>query len=235
MTIDPKDDELMLRIQRKNVDPKLADEAFVSLFERHKQDLYKSIENANQKLVGFGVDSADIVEKTFSKVWFGAAETFNPKNYDKPDGPFIHVQCWLQAIAKNLITDCLRSPKRMVPLDPTGENANLFDSLLAEVDTEADEDGNDPYEWLHQLVAATLKDRDQAIIWFKIRFYDRATGLSEPPDAEMSAFCQKWDIKPPALRQAYVRALKKLAKAASNSTQLQPSSTEPGDSNAYAE
>ena len=61
MTIDPKDDELMLQIKCRNANPALADEAFEALYERHHQLLFKSIENANHELVGFGIDAADIL------------------------------------------------------------------------------------------------------------------------------------------------------------------------------
>lgn len=235
MTIDPKDDELMLRIKRRNADPALADEAFETLYERHHQLLFKSIENANHKLVGFGIDAADIVIETFDKVWNGAADTFNPGNYDKPDGRFVHVQFWLQTIAKNLLKATLRKPGNLLPIDPIGDSESLFGSILEEFDTDADESGNDSYEWLHRLVASSLKEREQAIIWFKIASYDRETGKSEPPADELEGFCREWKIKPLAFRKAYSRALEKLANAASGSTQLQPSSTEPGDSNAYTE
>lgn len=237
MTIDPKDDELMLLIRRKNADPALADEAFTTLYERHHQLLFKSVENANHKLVGFGVDAAEIVIETFDKVWNGAADTFKPGNYDKPDGRFVHVQFWLQTIAKNLFKETLRKPDNILPIDPIDGSEILFGSILEEFDTDTDESGNDSYEWLHRLVANTLNKKEQAIVWFKINTYDRETGKSEPPADQLEEFCREWKIKPPALRKAYSRALEKLAKSASGAPQppLQPASTKLGDSNAYTE
>lgn len=237
MTIDPKDDELMLRIKRRNADPALADEAFLILYDRHYQLLYQTVENANHQLVGFGLDAADIVEKAFRKLFFNAAPRFNQGTYDKADGPFFHIQGLLQTIANREIIDALRSPDHIVPVAPTAENDGIFGFALETDDNNGVVDGKASYEALHLFVAETLvNERDQAIVWFKIRYRDKTTGASEPPAEEMKSFCEKWDVKPNTLCKAYERALKKLSAAASGRlTQLQPSSTETGDSNAYTE
>lgn len=235
MAIDPKDDELILRIRQKSDDPKLADEAFVILYERHHQLLYKTLESLDYRLVGFGLDAADIVEETFKKVWDGATSSFNSGSYDKPDSRFVHVQFWLQSIAKNLVKEVLRKPNSMLPIDPSGGNELLFGSFFEDFDIEAQESGKDPCEWLHQLVANTLSEKERAIVWFKVAFYDPVTGKSEPPKDELEDFFRDWKMKQPAFRKAYSRALEKLANAASSSPKLQPSSTELGDSNAYTE
>lgn len=236
MTIDPKDDELMLRIKRRNADPALADEAFLILYDRHCQPLYKAIENANHQLVGFGLDAADIVEEAFRKLFFKSAPNFKPGTYDKPDGPFFHVQGLLLTIATNEIIDVLRSSCSQLPLASPEESDSLF-GVHSEIGDAGDGVvGNQSYEELHRLVAKTLNERDQAIVWFKIRYRDEETGKSEPPAEELQVFCEKWKVKPNTLCKAYERALEKLSAAASPSVmQLQPSSTEPGDSNAYAE
>lgn len=237
MTIDPKDDELMLRIKRRDADPALADEAFLILYDRHYQLLYQTVENANHQLVGFGVDAADIVEKAFQKLFYKAAPQFKRGTYDKPDGSFFHIQGLLQTIANREIIDALRSPDHVVPIAPTAENDAIFGFSPEKDDKDGEVNGQASYEALHLLVAETLNNkRDQAIVWFKIRYRDETTGASEPPAEELERFCKKWDVKPNTLCKAYERALKKLSLAASGRRkQLQPSSTEPGDSNAYTE
>lgn len=197
---EPPDEELIRRIRNKETDFGAAQGAFTVFYERHAQFLYRCIRNADRRLVGYGLGTADIVEETFEKVWLGAAHSFSQPVGLSPPEAARRTDQWLASIACNLVKDKLRSRKHVLPIDPCGENEELFaentDSSLVVLHLQ-----------LIDLVATVLSERDAAIVWFKIRHYDPETRQSQPPAGELKAFCGEWQVTPAALRKAYERAL----------------------------
>jgi hypothetical protein len=115
------------------------------------------------------------------------------------------------SIARNLVEDKLKSRKIVLPIDPRGENEALF----------ADPESVETVErflGIRQAVTMTLSERDAAIVWFKIGYYDPETGESHPPPDEQDAFCKEWSVTPAALRKAYDRALAALSEGCTTTT-----------------
>lgn len=203
---EPSDEELMQSIGRKLHDRPSAELAFTMLHRRHVQFLYRCACLAEKKLVGHGMGADDIVALVFAKVWKRAASSFTmPPGLDR-ERQFRRTQLWLAAIARNLVKDKLKAGKFAIPVDPGGENESLF---LNKEESE----GTRPNLELTRAIAQNLSDRDAAIVWFKIRHYDRDSGQSEPPPDELAAFCKEWEVTPVALRKAYARALKTISQA----------------------
>jgi DNA-directed RNA polymerase specialized sigma24 family protein len=203
---EPPDEELIQRIRRKKEDEASAADAFTVFYRRHIQFLYRCVANADRLLVGFALGAEDIVEETFTKVWESGADSFtSPEGLD-PDGASLWCKAWLSRIASNLVKDKLKSRRNVLPIDPGAENEALF------VEPERVETV-DRCVGIRQVVTMTLSERDAAIVWFKIRFYDPETGKSQPPPNAQDAFCKEWDITPTALRKAYDRALSAISEA----------------------
>lgn len=201
---EPPDEELLQRMRRKNEDCAAAREAWGVFYLRHVQFLYCCVANADRILVGFAIGTEDIVEQTFTKVWESAADSFClPEGLDR-GAATLCCKAWLATIARNLVRDKLRSRKND-PIDPD-ENVALFAAL------EADE-AVVQCLGIHQLVTRTLSERDAAIVWFKIRYYDPETKKSQPPHDAHDAFCKEWSITPGTLRKAYERSLTALSEA----------------------
>jgi len=208
---EPPDEELIRRIRNKESDFGAAHGAFTVFYERHAQFLYRCIRNADRRLVGYGLGTADIVEETFEKVWLGAAHSFFQPVGLSPTEAARRTDQWLASIACNLVKDKVRSRKHVLPIDPGGENEELFaedpDSRLVVAHIQ-----------LIEIVATALNERDAAIVWFKVGHYDRETRQSQPPAEELEAFCREWELSPAALRKAYQRALVTIRLALSPST-----------------
>ena len=200
---EPPDEELLQRMRRKNENFPAAREAWSVFYLRHVQFLYCSVANADRILVGFAIGAEDIVEETFTKVWELAAEFSSPEGLDQ-ESATLCCKAWLATIARNLVRDKLRSRKND-PIDPD-ENEALFTAPEA---VEAVEQ----CLGLYQLVTRTLSERDAAIVWFKIGYYDPETGKSQPYRDAQDAFCKEWGITPDALRKAYERSLNVLREA----------------------
>ncbi len=203
--LEPPDHELISRMQRKEEDLEAAKRAFNIFYDRHATYVYQHLRYANEQLVGHGVDVEDLVQEAFGKVWLTACDRFSPSKANA-DSPTASTRAWLGKIVVNLIRDCLRRQDDVLPIDPSQENRDLFAAVESDDKVEA-------ATALEQLVASTLSERDAAIVWFKINAYDPHTRKSEPDREELAHFCQRWDIKPEALRQVYLRALKTLQSA----------------------
>jgi hypothetical protein len=171
-------------------------------YVRHRQFLYRCVLNADRVLVGYGIGTDDIVVDTFAKVWESVADSFVV-----PDGMALGestlcCKAWLATIARNLVLDRLKSRKQDL-VDPD-ENEELFT---------APESAAEQYLGIYELVTRTLGERDAAIVWFKICYYNSDTRQSQPPRDVHDAFCKEWGITPEVLRKAYNRALKLLGEA----------------------
>lgn len=199
---EPPDEELLERMRRKQEDFAAAREAWGVFFKRHVQYLYRCVSSADRVLAGRGIGTNDIVEATFTKVWESAADSFRiPVGLD-PEAAGHCCQAWLSTIARNLVRDKLRARKPEL-VDPD-ENEELF----PQPETPAEQ-----CLGMYDLVTRTLSERDAAIVWFKIGYYNPDTGQSQPPRDVHDAFCKEWGITPDLLRKAYDRALKLLAEA----------------------
>jgi DNA-directed RNA polymerase specialized sigma24 family protein len=199
---EPPDEELLQHMRRKQEDFPAAREAWGVFYVRHVQFLYRCIANADRVLVGFGIGAEDIVEETFTKVWESGADSFSVPQELDPEEATLCCKGWLAKIARNLIRDKLRSRKPDL-VDPD-ENEELFT---------APETAVEQFLGIHQLVTRTLSERDAAIVWFKIGYYNPDTGKSQPPRDVHDAFCKERGITPDVLRKAYDRALKLLGEA----------------------
>lgn len=207
---EPPDEELLRKIRDKDDDVRSAEEAFTIFYDRHVQFVFRCVANAERRLVGFGIGAEDVVIETFERVWRGASASFSQPPGLSPKDAALRVRQWLASIACNLIKDKLRSRKHVLLLNP-GENEGLFVEG-------ADSDLVIAHLQLVESVAATLSERDAAIVWFKIAHYDPDTCQSQPPAEDMEAFCRNWELSPATLRKAYVRALATLRQALSPST-----------------
>lgn len=205
---EPPDDELIRIIRKRETDVSAAKRAFTVFYDRHAQFLYRCVRNADQRLVGYGLGTADIVEETFEKVWLGAAKSYSLPLGLSPEEAARRTKQWLASIAHNLVKDKLRSRKYSLPIDP-GENEQLFTG---------DPNLVVPHLNLIELVATTLSVRDAAIVWFKVGHYDAETRRSQPPPEELEVFCRDWNLTPATLRKAYERALATLRLAFSPSS-----------------
>lgn len=206
---EPPSDELLRRIRNKE-DLPAAKLAFTVFYERHIQFLFRCAHYAERQLVGYGIGAEDVVAETFEKVWFGAGNSFS-----RPDGLSAadaarRAQAWLVSIARNLVKDKLKSRKHILPIDPRGENEELFA-------TEPTSAPASPHLQLIEHVASCLSERDAAIVWFKIRHYNYETRQSQPPPEELEVFCKHWELTAAALRKAYERALATLRLTLSSS------------------
>lgn len=208
--LEPPDDELIRNIQHKD-DLSAAKSAFTTFYSRHIQYLFRCVRHADQQLVGYGLGADDIVEETFAIVWQGAAESFCPPSGLSPKDAARVTRKWLATIACNLVKDKLKSRSHQLPLDMTGESEGLF--ATAEPAAPAT-----PHLRVMDAVAGILSERDTAIVWFKIRYYNPETHQSQPPSDVLDAFCSEWEISPAALRKAYDRALTTLSPALSRSS-----------------
>jgi DNA-directed RNA polymerase specialized sigma24 family protein len=199
---EPPDEELLQRMRRKQEDFPAAREAWGVFFKRHVQFLYRCVASADRVLAGRGIGTDDIVEATFTKVWESAADGFRIPDGLAPEAAGCCCQAWLATIARNLVRDKLKTRKPEL-VDPD-EKEELFPQPGTPVEQ---------CLGMYDLVAGTLSERDAAIIWFKIRYYNPGTGQSQPPREVHDAFCREWGITPDVLRKAYDRALKLLAEA----------------------
>jgi DNA-directed RNA polymerase specialized sigma24 family protein len=207
---EPPDEELIRGIRHK-ADLPAAKLAFTVFYQRHVQFIFRCVRSADRQLVGYGIGTADIVEETFEKVWLSAANSFSlPGGLSLADAAR-RTQQWLASIACNLVKDKLRSRKHVLPIDPGGENEELFASEPASRQAA-------PHLQLIELVVSSLSARDAAIVWFKIHHYNRETRQSQPPPEELDAFCKEWEMAPTALRKAYERALATIRLALSTSS-----------------
>jgi len=203
---EPTDEELIQRMRRKEEDEASAVNAFTAFYRRHIQFLYRCAANADRRLVGYALGAEDSVEETFTKVWESGADSFtSPEGLD-PEVASLRCKRWLSQIARNLVKDKLKSGRNVLPIDPGGENESLFG------EPERVETVN-RCVGIRQVVTMTLSERDAAIVWFKIRYYDPDTGKSQPPPNAQDAFCKEWDIAPTTLRKAYDRALSAISEA----------------------
>jgi DNA-directed RNA polymerase specialized sigma24 family protein len=207
---EPPDDDLIRRIRRKD-DLPAAKLAFATFFRRHVQFLFRCVRQADRQLVGYGLGTDDIVEETFANVWRSGANTFCLPSGLSAEAASRRTRQWLATIARNLIKDKLKSNRHQLPIDPTGENEALFATEEAPCATT-------PHIQLMQIVSAALSQRDAAIVWFKMRYYNPETRQSQPPPTELDAFCKEWEISPAALRKAYERALAALSQALSRTS-----------------
>lgn len=208
---EPPDEELVSKIRSKKVDSAAAERAFIAFYDRHVQFVWRCVRNADKQLTGYGLGVDDIVEETFFRVWSGGADSFSPISNLAPESACLRVRRWLATIARNLVKDKLRSRDHVLPFDPTGENEELFSTGTAC-------GAATPHLQLLQLVTSCLSERDAAIVWFKIGYYNPETRQSQPPPDMLDSFCKEWNIEPPALRQAYDRALVTLREAMLTST-----------------
>ena len=208
---EPPDEELIRRIQRKKDDFSTSVTAFTIFYDRHVQFLYRCVRHADQRLVGFAIGAEDIVEETFTKVWLTAADSFSFSDGLPPEEANLRCAQWLASIACNLVKDKLKSRKNVFPIDPGGENEALFaEPEPVAVVARCVE--------IHQAVTMTLSERDAAIVWFKVGYYDPETGQSQPPRSAQDAFCKEWGITSATLRKAYERALSAIGKACTTTT-----------------
>lgn len=208
--LEPPDDELIRSIRRKD-NLEVAKSAFTTFYSRHIQFLFRCVRHADQRLVGYGLGADDVVEETFAIVWQSAAESFCLPSGLSSESATRVTRHWLATISCNLVKDKLKSRSHQLPLDMTGENEGLFateePAVLAT-----------QHVRVMDAVAATLSERDAAIVWFKIRYYNPETRQSQPPSPELDAFCREWEISPAALRKAYDRALTTLSQTLSRSS-----------------
>ncbi len=202
----PPDEELIRKIRDKEMDVSAAKRAFAVFYDRHVQFVYRCVRSADKQLVGYGLATDDIVEETFAKVWLSGANSYRLPASLSPEAACLRTRQWLASIASNLVKHILRSPKHVLPVDPGGENEALFAS-------ESSPNSPAPHFHLMQVVASCLSDRDAAIVWFKICYYNCETRQSQPPPDELEAFCNEWNIEPAALRKAYERAIVTLREA----------------------
>lgn len=207
--LEPPDAELIRSIRYKD-DISAAKSAFTTFYSRHVQFLFRCVQYADRQLVGYGLGADDIVEETFAIVWQGATESFCPPSGLSPEVTARVIRRWLATIARNLVKDKLRSRNHQLPLDMTADHESLFATAVSASAT--------PHLQLLNAVAALLTERDAAIVWFKIRYYDPETRQSEPPPQVLDAFCTERELSPVALRKAYGRALTKLSQAFSRSS-----------------
>lgn len=201
---EPPDDELLHRVRRKQEDFAAAREAWGVFYERHVQFLYRCVFNADRVLAGCGIGTDDIVVETFTKVWESGDDSFRVPGGLGPEEATLCCKAWLATIARNLVRDKLKSRKPDL-IDPD-ENEELFVAPEAV-------DAVEQCLGIYQLVTRTLSERDAAIVWFKIRYYNPDTGQSQPPRDVHDAFCKERGITPEVLRKAYDRALKLLGEA----------------------
>jgi DNA-directed RNA polymerase specialized sigma24 family protein len=199
---EPPDEELLERMRRKQEDFPAAREDWGVFYERHVQFLYLCVSSADRALAGRGIGTEDIVEATFTKVWESAADSFQVPDGLAAEAAGRCCQAWLATIARNLVRDKLKARKPDL-VDPD-ENEELF----PEPETPTEQRLG-----MYDLVTRTLSERDAAIVWFKIRYYNPDTGKSQPPRDMHDAFCKEWGVTPDVLRKAYDRALKMLAEA----------------------
>lgn len=207
---EPPDDELIRAIRRKD-DLPAAKAAFTTFYSRHIQFLFRCVRQADRQLVGYGLGTEDIVEETFGVVWQSAAASLRHPSGLSPEALMRVSRQWLATIARNLVKDKLKSHDHQLPFDPTERD---------EEHSVATGQGAPSAEHLRVLrtVEETLSERDAAIVWFKIRYYNPETHQSQPPPEELDAFCREWEISPAALRKACERALTALSQALSRSS-----------------
>lgn len=206
---EPPDDELIRTIRRKDNLP-AAKAAFTTFYSRHNQFLFRCVRQADRQLIGYGLGTEDIVEETFAVVWQSAAESFcHPSGLSFEAAMRVSRQ-WLATIARNLVKDKLKSRDHQLPTDPT-EELNGFSASQESAGPAAE------HARVLRAVDDTLSERDAAIVWFKIGYYNPETRQSQPPAEELQAFCREWEISPAALRKAYDRALTTLSQALSRS------------------
>jgi DNA-directed RNA polymerase specialized sigma24 family protein len=204
-----RDDELILLIQKKDANPATADAAWLELYRRHSEFVFRCLQRS-RRLIGKGFDEDDVVERTFTHVYLKAASSFKPGEYSSTDDARRHVRRWLNQIAQfqllNLIA--LRDCAILMPRDPS---AWRLASLEARQDHFADNDAES--ERVRQIVASVLDPLDLQIIWFKLQHYDPITGVAAPPADELAAFCETHEITKELIRKRYERALAKVEEA----------------------
>jgi DNA-directed RNA polymerase specialized sigma24 family protein len=206
--VEPPDEELIRKIREKERDVSAAKRAFAVFYDRHVQFVFRCVRNADKQLVGYGLGTDDIVEETFAKVWSSGANSYSLAGSFSPDAAYLRTRHWLASIACNLVKQNLRSRKHALPVDPRGENEELFA-------TEPPPNSAAAHVHLMRAVASSLSERDAAIVWFKSGYYNIDTRQSQPPPDELETFCKEWNIAPAALRKAYGRSLVTLREALS--------------------
>ncbi|MCI0535516.1 MAG: hypothetical protein L0Z50_09820 [Verrucomicrobiales bacterium] len=203
-----RDDELLLLIRDKEANPALADSAWLELYRRHAEFVYRCLLRA-RRLVGTGFDEEDVVVRTFEHVYLKAASSFRAGDYSGPEDARRHVRKWLNQIAQFQLLNLVASREAacLMPRDPH--------SLVKRIwpDDRPEWDGSEELDRVRDIATRVLDHLDFQIVWFKMQHFDPVTRISSPPSDELATFCEVHGISKELLRQRYVRALAQLKEA----------------------
>lgn len=210
---EPPDDELIAAMARQNENLEAAKAAFRIFFNRHRDYMIHHMRRVNARLAGYGLGVEDVVQEVFEKVWRSGHKSFKPEKRTPGACPLASTRSWLTTITLRKVQNILRRRSKDDPIDPV-DNEDLF------VEPRRENSVQNAIS-VQQMVQNALSETDAAIVWFKMQYYDRETGESQPPREELDDFLAKHKLTDAAFRKRYSRAIKTL-QAAETRTPLIP-------------
>ncbi len=205
-TPEEPDHELLRRIQNREHDPDVADEAFKAFYLRHRDHVYDQVCFVKRKLGMKAIDEEDFVIRVFGKVWQSACKTYSRSKSNASVEERLSVRAWLGTITKNLIRDERSERSEVYNPDDAVERA-------VESETETTVASSHDSTELLRTVQSVLSERDAKVVWFKIEAYNPKTGETEPDPEAVKVFCDEIGISPGYLRKIYSRAITTLQEA----------------------
>ncbi len=209
---EPPDHSLLQQMGYRERSPDIADRAFETFYDRHKDYVYDQVCFIKRKFRMKHLDEADFVCQVFRKVWQSACKTYSRSKSNEAVEERVSVRAWLGMITKNLILDEAGARAKVLVHDE-GIEPTTRSEFSEEFTT------HDPSELL-LVVNRVLSERDAKAVWFKIGAYDPVTGCCEPDASSVEAFCDENRITPEYLRKIYSRAIATLREAMAPSIPL---------------
>lgn len=202
---EPPDEELIAAMGRQKEDLQAAKTAFRIFFNRHRDYIIHHMRRVNGRLAGYGLGVEDVVQEVFSRVWKSGHKSFKPERRTSGACPLASTRSWLTTITLRIVENIIRRRSKVDPIDPV-DNEDLFVEPSSETRVRHAIS-------VQQLVQKALSETDAAIVWFKMRFYNPATGESQPPRDELADFLARYELTDAAFRKRYSRAIQTLQAA----------------------
>jgi DNA-directed RNA polymerase specialized sigma24 family protein len=201
-----REDELLALVRARNHDQEAAEAAWVELYKRHVRFVYRQVQEAGS-LLGRPLGTEDIVERVFQRVWFGAADRFQPGEYQDADDARRHVLAWLGRIATREFQQSLasRGSEYLSARDPT--NLLKLESRSRPIET------SNEAARIKTVAEEVLSGDELEIVRLKMQNYDRHTGDSRVSPDDLTAICTRQGITKEVFRKRYERALAKIEAA----------------------
>ena len=200
---------LVILMGQLSEQPQLAEEAAAELYRRHAR-----------KMVGFCTDSfilyqqnhEELVQRTFQKALRGAAKKAREfQSGDASQSTIRHVKLWLYRILKRTCIDARRaeSVEREQRRDA---DMDLVPGIIYDPEAKPGESPTPRRVELVREFTHALNERDQAILYNTMQFYDPSTDATVVPETIQRSLLEEFDMSESTLRTQRFRILKRLNK-----------------------